>query len=97
MINIIIFKLRLISFIFFLFETNFVDLSGTLIKSQRTPLFSSRPRPMCRTRARAHRPTGSLESEEAHDISDDNDDTEDLCPQEHLKALKEGVETFKFY
>ena len=52
---------------------------------------------MCCTRARAPSPTGSLESEEADNISDDNEDAEDLCLLEDLKALKEGVENFKFY
>ena len=51
---------------------------------------------MCCTKARAHRPTASLESEDTNSISDDNEDAEDLCLQEDLKALKEGVENFKF-
>ena len=51
---------------------------------------------MCCTRARSHRPTGSPESEETNNISDDSEDAEDLCLQEDIKALKEGVENFKF-
>ena len=48
---------------------------------------------MCCTRARANRPTGSLESEETTNISDDNKDAEDLCLQEDLKVMKvQGVE-----
>ena len=52
---------------------------------------------MCLTRARAHRSTGSLESAETNNISDDNEDAEDLCLLEDLKALKEGVGNFTFY
>ena len=52
---------------------------------------------MCCTRARAHRPTGSLESKETNNISDDNEDAEDLCLLEDLEALKEGVQNFKSY
>ena len=52
---------------------------------------------MCCTRARAHRPTGSLESEETNDTSDDNEDAEDLCLQEDLSTLMEGAENFNFY
>ena len=75
-----------------------LDLPGILIESQRTSLFSSRPRPMCFTRARAHRTTGSLESEETNNICDDNEDAENLCLQEDLKVLKvKGMENFKFY
>ena len=45
--------------------------------------------------ARAHRPTGSLESEETNNISDDNEDVEILCLQEDLKVLKfQRVENF---
>ena len=50
------------------------------------------------TRARAHRPTGSLKSEETDNISDDNEDAEDVCLQEDLKVPKvQGSDTFKFY
>ena len=50
---------------------------------------------MCCTRARVHKPTASLESEESNDISDDNEDAEYLCLQEDTKALKvQGVEDF---
>ena len=53
---------------------------------------------MCCTRVRAHRPTGSLESEETNNINDDNEDAENLCLQEDLKVLKvQGVENFKLY
>ena len=54
---------------------------------------------MCctRARARAHRSAGSLESEKTNNTSDDNEDAEGLCLQPDLKALKEGVENFKFY
>ena len=76
----------------------FLDLPGTLIENQMTSSFSSRPKTMCYTRARAHKPTGSLESEETNNISDDNEDAENLCLQEDLKVLKvQGVENFKFY
>ena len=40
------------------------------------------------TRARTHRPTGSLENEETNNVSDDNEGDENLCLQEDLKALK---------
>ena len=76
---------------------DFLDLPGILIQSQRTYSFSSGPRLMCCIRARAHRPTCSLKGEETNDTSDDNEDAEDLCLQEDLKAPKEGVENFKFY
>ena len=53
---------------------------------------------MCYSRVGAHRPTGSLESEETNNISDDNEDAENLCLQEDLKVLNvQGVENFKFY
>ena len=53
---------------------------------------------MCCTRARSHRPTGTLESGEINNISDDNEDAENVCLQEDLKVLKiQGVENFKFY
>ena len=52
---------------------------------------------MCCTRARAHRPTGCLEREGTNNISDDNDDAKDLCPQEGPEGFKERVENFKFY
>ena len=80
-----------------LFSPDLSDLPCIFIQSQRTSSFSSGPRFMCCTRARVHRPTGSLESEETNDISDDDQDAEDLCLQEDLKALKERVENFKFY
>ena len=73
-----------------LFLPDFLDLPGILVESQRTSSFSSRPRPMCCTRARSHRPTGSLESEEANNISDDNEDAENLCLQEDLKVQRSG-------
>ena len=41
-------------------------------------------------------PTGSLESEETDNISDDNEDAENLCLQEDLNVLNvQGVENFK--
>ena len=77
---------------------DFLDLLGILSESQGTSSFSSRPRPMCCTRPRAHRPTGILESEETNNIGDDNEDAEDICLQEDLKVMKvQGLENFKFY
>ena len=76
-----------------LFFQDFLDLMGILTEMLRTSSFPSRPRPMCCVRVGAHRPTGSLESEETNDISDDNEDAEGLCLQEDLKALiVQGVE-----
>ena len=73
-----------------------LDLPCILIRSRRTSSFSSRPRPRLCTRARDQRSTGSLENEEDNNISDDSEDVEDVCIQEDLKALKEGVENLKF-
>ena len=45
-----------------------------------------------------HRTTGSLESGETDNVSDDNEDAENLCLQVGPKVMKvQGVENFKFY
>ena len=90
LINIINFKLHLINFVYF---SETIAIFSRFFRLTRY----SMPRPMCCTRARAHRNTGGLESEETNDISDDTEDAENLCLQEDLKAPKEGVDNFKFY
>ena len=102
LIDIINFKLRMINLSTFLRQPLFLpdslDFPCILLQSQGTSSFSSRPRSICCTRARAHRPTGSLESNETTNMSNDDKNAEELCLQEDPKALKERVvENFNFY
>ena len=72
-------KLRLILFGATAIFARFVRLTMYFNSKSKISSFSSRPRHLFDTRARVHRPTGSLGSEETNNISDDTEDAKDLC------------------